>query len=192
MVFLSQVQVMRKVLLPEFRAAAVASLRRPFSDWRQTLVPDLPRVDSLVGGADDKHWLVVMHPPDDCPRREEIIQRYVATLAMVLGSETAATDSIYSVSTKYYYAFGCKIIPQMTDKIKLLPHVKWVLPDSYLPPKESGYGGEPFVNGQAVPYEEKYHADWLRENPEKHFTERGPLRKPGRKRIGARNYNEEK
>ncbi|KAF9615073.1 hypothetical protein IFM89_021644 [Coptis chinensis] len=41
-----------------------------------------------------------------------------------------------------------------------LPNVRWVLPDSHIDAVENDYGGEPFVNGKAVPYEEKYHADW--------------------------------
>ncbi|KAK6148752.1 hypothetical protein DH2020_016277 [Rehmannia glutinosa] len=93
--------------------------RRFFSDSQpQTRVSDLPRVDSLVNGCDYKHWLVVMHPPENYPQREEIVQQYVATLALALGSEKTAMESIYSVSTKYYYAFSCKVSENVIHKIK--------------------------------------------------------------------------
>ncbi|XP_057440483.1 multiple organellar RNA editing factor 8, chloroplastic/mitochondrial-like [Lotus japonicus] len=45
-----------------------------------------------------------------------------------------------------------------------LPEVRWVLPDSYLNVKEKDYGGEPFINGEAVPYDPKYHEEWVRNN----------------------------
>ncbi|KAL8466340.1 hypothetical protein ACS0TY_035445 [Phlomoides rotata] len=104
-------------------------------------VSGLTREDSVVDGCDYKHWLVVMHTPDNYPQRDEIVQQYVSTLAMALGSEKAARESIYSVSTKYYYAFSCKVAENVTHKIKYLPRVKWVLPDSYLCTEERGYGG---------------------------------------------------
>ncbi|GFP88696.1 uncharacterized protein at3g15000 mitochondrial [Phtheirospermum japonicum] len=66
--------------------------RRFFSDGPasadsqpQTRVLELPRVDSLVDGCDYKHWLVVMHPPENYPTREEIVQQYVDTLTQALG-----------------------------------------------------------------------------------------------------------
>ncbi|ESR39912.1 hypothetical protein CICLE_v10026560mg [Citrus x clementina] len=79
----------------------------------------------------------------------------------LLCSEEDAKKSIYSVSTKYYYAFGCKFPEDFAYKIRSLPNVKWVLPDSYLCHGESGYGGEPFADGEVVPYNDKYHADWI-------------------------------
>nr|GME06158.1 multiple organellar RNA editing factor 7, mitochondrial [Ipomoea batatas] len=117
-------------------------------------------VDSLVNGCDYNHWLVVMDPPDGYPLRDQIVHRYIQTLALAVGSEEEAKRSIYSVSTKYYYAFSCKIPEKLTHSIKALPGVRWVLPDSYLPPGEDGYGGEPFVYGEVVPYDEKYHHNW--------------------------------
>ncbi|XP_074334997.1 uncharacterized protein LOC141672327 isoform X1 [Apium graveolens] len=71
---------------------------------------------------------------------------------------------IYSVSTKYYYAFGALVSEELSYKLKELPHVRWVLPDSYLDVKNKDYGGEPFINGQAVPYDPKYHEEWVRNN----------------------------
>ncbi|KAG8380165.1 hypothetical protein BUALT_Bualt07G0165100 [Buddleja alternifolia] len=161
-----------------------------YSSAPETRVSELHRVDSLVNGCDYMHWLVVMHTPENYPQREEIVQQYIATLAMALGSEKAAKESIYSVSTKYYYAFSCKVSENVIHKIKSLPRVKWVLPDSYLCPEESGYGGEPYVNGKLVPYEEKYHADWLRDGYDEDRMERTCTMKPRRKRRSSRNNNE--
>ncbi|KAG6424467.1 hypothetical protein SASPL_114885 [Salvia splendens] len=46
-----------------------------------------------------------------------------------------------------------------------LPKVRWVLPDSYLDVKNKDYGGEPFINGLAVPYDPKYHEEWSSPGP---------------------------
>ncbi|KAL9463686.1 hypothetical protein AB3S75_001490 [Citrus x aurantiifolia] len=124
-------------------------------------VTQLTRLPSLLEGCDYKHWLVVMEAPKGYPPRDEIVNGYVKTLASALGCEEDAKKSIYSVSTKYYYAFGCKVPEDFAYKIRSLPNVKWVLPDSYLCHGESGYGGEPFVDGEVVPYNDKYHADWI-------------------------------
>ncbi|KAL6568300.1 Multiple organellar RNA editing factor 7, mitochondrial [Orobanche hederae] len=172
------------------------SNRRFFSDRTadpgsqpQTRDSELPRVGSLVDGCDYKHWLVVMHPPENYPQREEIVQQYVATLALALGSEKSAMESIYSVSTKYYYGFSCKVPENVILKIKSFPRVKWVLPDSFLCTQENGYGGEPYVDGKVVPYDDKYHAEWLRDNIDEGYTERTFSRKLRRRRKGSRNSN---
>lgn len=123
--------------------------------------PPLSRVATLVEGCDYDHWLVVVEPPKGYPQQTQILNEYIKTLAIALGSEEEAKKSIYSVSTKYYYAFGCKIPENLTHKIKSLPNVRWVLPDSYLCHSENDYGGEPFVEGEVVSYDERYHADWL-------------------------------
>ncbi|KAL4195779.1 hypothetical protein AMTRI_Chr04g180060 [Amborella trichopoda] len=104
-------------------------------DWRN----GPPREAILVEGCDYEHWLVVMEPPQGHPLRDQIVDTYVKILAMVLGSEEDAKKAIYSVSTKYYYAFGCKVSKEISHKIK----------------------GEPFIDGKVVPYHEKYHAYWL-------------------------------
>ncbi|CAL8131119.1 unnamed protein product [Prunus armeniaca] len=78
----------------------------------------LTRLASLVEGCDYEHWLVVMEPPKGYPLRDEIINGYIQTLATALGSAEKARKSIYSVSTKYYYAFGCKVPEKLTFKIK--------------------------------------------------------------------------
>ncbi|KAL2462468.1 Multiple organellar RNA editing factor 7 [Forsythia ovata] len=147
---------------------------------------ELPRVDSLVGGCDYQHWLVVMHPPPhNYPQRDQIIHRYITTLSMALGSEEAAKKSIYSVSTKYYYAFSCEVPENLTHEIKSLPGVKWVLPDSYLCPDENGYGGEPFVDGEVVSYDKKYHSHWLHKECDTGYNERTCSSKSRRKRKKA-------
>ncbi|XP_026384596.1 multiple organellar RNA editing factor 8, chloroplastic/mitochondrial-like [Papaver somniferum] len=48
-----------------------------------------------------------------------------------------------------------------------LPGVRWVLPDSYMDEENKDYGGEPFINGKAVPYDPKYHEEWIRNNNNK-------------------------
>ncbi|XP_012454461.1 multiple organellar RNA editing factor 7, mitochondrial isoform X1 [Gossypium raimondii] len=122
----------------------------------------LTRTPVLVEGCDYEHWFVVMEAPKGYPLRDEIVSTYIKTLAMALGSEEDAKKSIYSVSTKYYYAFGCEVPEDLVFKIKTLPNVKWVLPDSYSgDPGDNSYGGEPFIDGKVVPYDDKYHSDWI-------------------------------
>uniref|UniRef100_A0A7N0ZW52 MORF/ORRM1/DAG-like MORF domain-containing protein n=1 Tax=Kalanchoe fedtschenkoi TaxID=63787 RepID=A0A7N0ZW52_KALFE len=105
-----------------------------------------------------------MEKPEGDPTRDEIIDSYIKTLAMVVGSEEEARMKIYSVSTKHYFAFGALVSEELSYKIKELPKVRWVLPDSYLDVRNKDYGGEPFINGQAVPYDPKYHEEWVRNN----------------------------
>ncbi|GMI93680.1 hypothetical protein HRI_003037300 [Hibiscus trionum] len=135
------------------------------SGYNNSALPErveLSRTPVLVEGCDYEHWFVVMEDPKGYPIRDEIVDTYVKTLAMALGSEEEAKKSIYSVSTKYYYAFGCKIPEDLAFKIKSLPNVKWVLPDSYIGGRgDNSYGGEPFIDGKVVPYDDKYHSDWI-------------------------------
>ncbi|KAH9713615.1 multiple organellar RNA editing factor 7 [Citrus sinensis] len=81
-------------------------------------VTQLTRLPSLLEGCDYKHWLVVMEAPKGYPPRDEIVNGYVKTLASALGCEEDAKKSIYSVSTKYYYAFGCKVPEDFAYKIR--------------------------------------------------------------------------
>ncbi|CAN8235276.1 unnamed protein product [Cochlearia groenlandica] len=143
---------------------------------------ELTRVPSLVEGCDYKHWLVLMNAPKGYPQRNDIVRSFVKTLAMALGSEEEAKRSIYSVSTMYYYAFGCKVHETLTYKIRSMPDVRWVLPDSFIVDGDSGYGGEPFIDGEVVPYDEKYHADWLRDQTDEDAKQRVVKKKPRRKR----------
>ncbi|URE02423.1 DAG protein, chloroplast precursor [Musa troglodytarum] len=137
-----------------------SSLNDPSPNWSNRP----PKETILLDGCDFEHWLVVMEPPDPSLTRDEIIDSYIKTLSQVLGSEEGARMSIYSVSTKHYFAFGCKVSEEISYKIKPLPKVRWVLPDSYLDVKNKDYGGEPFIDGKAVPYDPKYHEEWVRNN----------------------------
>ncbi|XAR68286.1 hypothetical protein NMG60_11003363 [Bertholletia excelsa] len=137
-----------------------SSLNDPNPNWSNRP----PKETILLDGCDFEHWLVVMEPPEGEPTRDEIIDSYIKTLAMVVGSEEEARMKIYSVSTRHYYAFGALVSEELSYKIKELPRVRWVLPDSYLDVKNKDYGGEPFINGQAVPYDPKYHEEWVRNN----------------------------
>lgn len=118
-----------------------------------------PDVD-VDDGCDLNHWLVVMDPPLTHITRDEIIATYIKTLATVLGSERDARMKIYSVSTRHYYAFGAQISQELSYKVAVLKNVRYVLPHSYLDANTKDYGGEPFINGEAVPYDPKYHKDW--------------------------------
>ncbi|RWR91980.1 multiple organellar RNA editing factor 8, chloroplastic/mitochondrial-like protein [Cinnamomum micranthum f. kanehirae] len=137
-----------------------SSLNDPSPNWSNRP----PKETILLDGCDFEHWLIVMEPPEGNPTRDEIIDSYIKTLAQVVGSEEEARMKIYSVSTRHYYAFGCLVSEELSYKIKPLPKVRWVLPDSYLDVKNKDYGGEPFINGEAVPYDPKYHEEWVRNN----------------------------
>ncbi|CAK9134120.1 unnamed protein product [Ilex paraguariensis] len=137
-----------------------SSLNDPNPNWSNRP----PKETILLDGCDFEHWLIVMEKPEGEPTRDEIIDSYIKTLAMVVGSEEEARMKIYSVSTKHYFAFGALISEELSYKMKELPRVRWVLPDSYLDVRNKDYGGEPFINGQAVPYDPKYHEEWVRNN----------------------------
>ncbi|KAI3881067.1 hypothetical protein MKX03_015697 [Papaver bracteatum] len=102
-------------------------------------------------GCDLEHWLVIMEKPEGEPTRDEIIDTYIKTLSKVLGSEEEARMKIYSVSTRYQFAFGALISEDQRYKIRELPGVRWVFSDAYLDAANKDYGGEPFINGKAVP-----------------------------------------
>ncbi|KAL3636911.1 hypothetical protein CASFOL_019210 [Castilleja foliolosa] len=137
-----------------------SSLNDPNPNWSNRP----PKETILLDGCDFEHWLVVMEKPDPEWTRDDIIDSYIKTLATVVGSEEEARMKIYTVSTKHYYAFGALVSEELSYKIKELPRVTWVLPDSYLDVRNKDYGGEPFINGQAVPYDSKYHEEWVRNN----------------------------
>ncbi|OIV99124.1 hypothetical protein TanjilG_22704 [Lupinus angustifolius] len=140
--------------------ATSSSLNDPNPNWSNRP----PKETILLDGCDFEHWLVVVEKPEGDPTRDEIIDSYIKKLAKVVGSEDEARMKLYSVSTRHYYAFGALVSEELSYKIKELEGVRWVLPDSYLNVKEKDYGGEPFINGQAVPYDPKYHEEWVRNN----------------------------
>ncbi|XP_010535050.1 PREDICTED: multiple organellar RNA editing factor 8, chloroplastic/mitochondrial [Tarenaya hassleriana] len=140
--------------------ATSSSLNDPNPNWSNRP----PKETILLDGCDFEHWLIVMEKPEGDPTRDEIIDYYIKTLAQIVGSEEEARMKIYSVSTRCYYAFGALVPEELSLKIKELPKVRWVLPDSYLDVKNKDYGGEPFIDGKAVPYDPKYHEEWIRNN----------------------------
>ncbi|KAA0038977.1 multiple organellar RNA editing factor 8 [Cucumis melo var. makuwa] len=81
--------------------------------------------------------------------------------------EEEARMKMYSVSTKFFFSFGCLVSEELSHKIKELPKVLWVIPDSYTDIENKNYGGEPFINGQAVPYDPKYHRSYYERNNRK-------------------------
>jgi hypothetical protein len=84
------------------------------------------------------------------PSEEEMINSYVKTLASVIGSEEEAKKKIYSVCTTTYTGFGALISEELSHKVKGLPGVLWVLPDSYLDVPNKDYGGDLFVDGKVL------------------------------------------
>uniref|UniRef100_A0A1J3DNN1 Uncharacterized protein, mitochondrial n=1 Tax=Noccaea caerulescens TaxID=107243 RepID=A0A1J3DNN1_NOCCA len=140
--------------------ATSSSLNDPNPNWSNRP----PKETILLDGCDFEHWLVVVEQPQGDPTRDEIIDHYIKTLAQIVGSEEEARMKIYSVSTRCYYAFGALVSEDLSHKLKELPNVRWVLPDSYLDVRNKDYGGEPFIDGKAVPYDPKYHEEWIRNN----------------------------
>ncbi|KAK4283393.1 hypothetical protein QN277_000346 [Acacia crassicarpa] len=106
----------------------------------------------LLDGCDLKHWLIIMDfskPPKLSD--EEMVNTYVKTLAQVIGSEEEAKKKIYSVATETYTGFGAEISEELSAKVKGLPGVLWVLPDSYMDVRNKDYGGDLFVDGKVIP-----------------------------------------
>lgn len=97
---------------------------------------------------------------DPKPSEQEMIDAYVKTLAAVVGSEEEAKKKIYSVCTTTYTGFGALISEELSYKVKGLPGVLWVLPDSYLDVPNKDYGGDLFVDGKVL------------HRPQYRFTER--------------------
>ncbi|KAL1536288.1 Multiple organellar RNA editing factor 3, mitochondrial [Salvia divinorum] len=110
-----------------------------------------PKETILLDGCDYEHWLIVMEfDSDPKPTDEEMINAYVKTLASVVGSEEEAKKKIYSVCTTTYTGFGALISEELSYKVKGLPGVLWVLPDSYLDVPNKDYGGDLFVDGKVI------------------------------------------
>ncbi|XP_038906658.1 multiple organellar RNA editing factor 3, mitochondrial [Benincasa hispida] len=111
-----------------------------------------PKETILLDGCDYEHWLIVMEfPTDPKPSEEEMVNSYVKILAAVVGSEEEAKKKIYSVSTTTYTGFGALISEELSYKVKELPGVLWVLPDSYLDVPNKDYGGDLFIDGKVIP-----------------------------------------
>lgn len=61
--------------------ATSSSLKDPNPNWSNRP----PKETILLDGCDFEHWLVVMEPPEGDPTRDDIIESYIKTLAMVVG-----------------------------------------------------------------------------------------------------------
>ncbi|KAI0510340.1 hypothetical protein KFK09_010941 [Dendrobium nobile] len=110
-----------------------------------------PKETILLDGCDYEHWLIVMEFPENPkPSEEEMVAAYVKTLTAVVGSEEEAKKKIYSVCTTTYTGFGALISEELSYKVKGLPGVLWVLPDSYLDVPNKDYGGDLFVDGKVI------------------------------------------
>ncbi|CAL5198915.1 unnamed protein product [Lathyrus oleraceus] len=134
-----------------------------------------PKETILLDGCDYEHWLIVMEFPDNPkPSEDEMVNSYVKTLAQVLGSEEEAKKKIYSVSTTTYTGFGALVSEELSYKLKELPGVLWVLPDSYLDVPNKDYGGDLFIDGKVIP------------RPQYRYAERQPSRSRPRPRHDRR------
>ncbi|CAD6264831.1 unnamed protein product [Miscanthus lutarioriparius] len=121
---------------------ATSSLQDSSPNWSKRP----PKETILLDRCDFEHWLVVMEPPPgDASNpditRDEIIDSYIKTLAQVVGSDEEARKKIYSVSTRHYFAFGTLVSEELSDRLKELPKVRWVIPDSYSDVRNKDYGG---------------------------------------------------
>lgn len=108
------------------------------------------------------------------PSEEEMISAYVKALATVVGSEEEAKKKIYSVSTTTYTGFGALISEELSYKMKEIPGVLWVLPDSYLDVPNQDYGGDLFVDGKVI------------HRPQYRYDDRQPTRSRPRVRYDRR------
>ncbi|PKA62236.1 Uncharacterized protein AXF42_Ash016028 [Apostasia shenzhenica] len=123
----------------------------PLNDSSPNWTNRPPKETILLDGCDYEHWLIVMEFPENPkPSEEEMIAAYVKTLATVVGSEEEAKQKIYSVCTTTYTGFGALISEELSYKVKGLPGVLWVLPDSYLDVPNKDYGGDLFVDGKVI------------------------------------------
>ncbi|XP_010921620.1 multiple organellar RNA editing factor 3, mitochondrial [Elaeis guineensis] len=134
-----------------------------------------PKETILLDGCDYEHWLIVMEFPENPkPSEDEMIASYVKTLAAVVGSEEEAKKKIYSVCTTTYTGFGALISEELSYKVKGLPGVLWVLPDSYLDVPNKDYGGDLFIDGKVI------------HRPQFRFNERQQTRSRPRPRYDRR------
>ncbi|KAJ8766450.1 hypothetical protein K2173_022509 [Erythroxylum novogranatense] len=133
------------------RFKASGSNYSPLNDASPNWSNRPPKETILLDGCDYEHWLIVMEFPEDPkPSEEEMINSYVKTLTAVVGSEEEAKKKIYSVCTTTYTGFGALISEELSYKVKGLPGVLWVLPDSYLDVPNKDYGGDLFIDGKVI------------------------------------------
>ncbi|CAD6259588.1 unnamed protein product [Miscanthus lutarioriparius] len=162
-------------LLASRGARTASSGYSPLNDPSPNWSNRPPKETILLDGCDYEHWLIVMEfPTDPKPSEEEMVAAYVKTLAAVLGSEEEAKKKIYSVCTSTYTGFGALISEELSYKVKGLPGVLWVLPDSYLDVPNKDYGGDLFVDGKVI------------HRPQFRFNERQQVRSKPRPRYDRR------
>ncbi|XP_059280737.1 multiple organellar RNA editing factor 3, mitochondrial-like [Lycium barbarum] len=131
---------------PKTSGSGYSPLNDPSPNWSNRP----PKETILLDGCDYEHWLIVMEFPEPKPSEEDMINAYVKTIAAVVGSEEEAKKKIYSVCTTTYTGFGVLISEELSYKVKGLPGVLWVLPDSYLDVPNKDYGGDLFVDGKVI------------------------------------------
>ncbi|XP_054790669.1 multiple organellar RNA editing factor 3, mitochondrial-like [Prosopis cineraria] len=165
----------RQALLVPNRLKTSGSGYSPLNDPSPNWSNRPPKETILLDGCDYEHWLIVMEFPDNPkPTDEEMINAYVKTLAQVVGSEEEAKKKIYSVSTATYTGFGALISEELSYKVKGLPGVLWVLPDSYIDVPNKDYGGDLFIDGKVIP------------RPQYRYSERQTTRNRPRPRYDRR------
>ncbi|XP_058190004.1 multiple organellar RNA editing factor 8, chloroplastic/mitochondrial-like isoform X2 [Rhododendron vialii] len=129
-------------LLGTLIGAASANIRQ-FSPTAVTAVrgcATVPYYEKLEG-CDFEHWEVIFRRFHRQVTRDEIIDTYVKTLAMVMGSEDEARMKFYSISTQDSYSVGVLASEELAKEIEKLPRVLCVWPDFYLIPEEKHYAG---------------------------------------------------
>ncbi|KAK4706646.1 hypothetical protein R3W88_033800 [Solanum pinnatisectum] len=131
---------------PKSSGSGYSPLNDPSPNWSNRP----PKETILLDGCDYEHWLIVMEFPEPKPSEEDMINAYVKTIAAVVGSEEEAKKKIYSVCTTTYTGFGVLISEELSYKVKGLPGVLWVLPDSYLDVPNKDYGGDQFIDGKVI------------------------------------------
>ncbi|WOH13015.1 hypothetical protein DCAR_0832524 [Daucus carota subsp. sativus] len=147
----------------------------PLNDSAPNWTNRPPKATILLDGCDYEHWLIVMEfTSDPKPSEDEMISAYVKALASVVGSEEEAKKKIYSVSTTTYTGFGALIPEELSYKMKEIPGVLWVLPDSYLDVPNKDYGGDLFVDGKVI------------HRPQYRYDDRQPTRSRPRVRYDRR------
>ncbi|KAJ0244377.1 Multiple organellar RNA editing factor 3 [Hirschfeldia incana] len=155
---------------PKTSGSGYSPLNDPSPNWSNRP----PKETILLDGCDYEHWLIVMEFADPKPTEDEMINAYVKTLTSVLGSEEEAKKKIYSVCTSTYTGFGALISEELSCKVKGLPGVLWVLPDSYLDVPNKDYGGDLYIEGKVIP------------RPQYRFTEQRQTRNKSRPRYDRR------
>ncbi|XP_042502173.1 multiple organellar RNA editing factor 3, mitochondrial [Macadamia integrifolia] len=156
---------------PKTSGSGYSPLNDPSPNWSNRP----PKETILLDGCDYEHWLIVMEfNQDPKPSEDEMIAAYIKTLTAVVGSEEEAKKKIYSVCTTTYTGFGALISEELSYKVKGLPGVLWVLPDSYLDVPNKDYGGDLFIDGKVI------------HRPQFRFNERQQTRNRPRPRYDRR------